>query len=286
MSGASYLLCRWDSKAEPAPLIDMICLFPALEELEIRQGFEVSVSSPPATAVLPRPLRRLELVTTPFKTIRPFFAWLDAFGHLPNVDVVRLPRLKSEHDVLGARQILQQLGGAPQYLDIALQHTTVVRTSSSLLPKLTRHTVNACTAFDLSLHPNLKELVIRDLSLRRFDFDRNRILLWLTSLAAPAFERLVLVGIDLMALNQSFNWAAVDAFLCSERFPRLQGVLFHYQHTGHHCDNHAFLRETLPLLEAAGLLRKKWMLTYRDTAALSKCSILGIEFALTSVLGS
>ncbi|KAJ7821519.1 hypothetical protein B0H14DRAFT_1331927 [Mycena olivaceomarginata] len=163
------LLCRWDSKAEPAPLIDMICLFPALEELEIRQGFEVSVSSPLATAVPPWPLRRLELVTTPFKTIRPFFAWLDAFGHLPNVDVVRLPRLKSEHDVLGARQILQQLGGGVlQYFDIAVQWWS------------THNSVNACTAFDLSLHPNLKELVIRDLSLRRFDFDRNRILLRLS----------------------------------------------------------------------------------------------------------
>jgi hypothetical protein len=126
----------------------------------------------------------------------------------------------------------------------------VVRTSSSLPPKLTRHTVDACTAFDLSLHPNLKELVIRDLSLRRFDFDRNRILLWLTGLAATGFERLFLAGINLMAFNQSFNWAVVYAFLCSERF--LQCV-FHYQHTGHHCDIHAFLREALPLLEAAGL---------------------------------
>jgi hypothetical protein len=134
------------------------------------------------------------------------------------------------------------LSNIPTLLCSGGQRTTVVRTSSSLPPQLTRHTVETCTAFDLSLHPNLKELVIRDLSLRRFDFDRNRILLRLTGLAATAFE--------LMAFNQSFNWAVVDAFLCLERF--LQCV-FHYQHTGHHCDIHAFLRETLPLLEAAGL---------------------------------
>jgi len=216
----------------------MICLFPALLELHIRQLFS-SLVNPPVTAVPPRGLHRLVLSS---KSVSPILAWLHAFNHLPNVDSVKLPLLRPHH-VLDVRAALQQLGGALRHFDIAVQWSPMAA-------------VDAPTVFDFSLHPNLKTLVIRDRSWG--GFDRNQLHLWMSTLAAPALERLVLT-LDLTLYDRHCNWAALDAFLCSARFPALRNVVFKCgNHAGHSSDNHEFLHEMLPLLEASGVVQTEW----------------------------
>jgi hypothetical protein len=110
----------------------------------------------------------------------------------------------------------------------------------------------ATTVFDLSLHPNLRTMTIRDSSWGAPDqFDPEPMILLICRLAARALE---CFSLDLnLSLYWTFNWAALDAFLCPERFPRLRSVII-TDHGGH--DNtHEFLSEALPSLAASRVLR-------------------------------
>jgi hypothetical protein len=108
--------------------------------------------------------------------------------------------------------------------------------------------------FDLSLHPNLRTLAV--FNFHTVDFDPAKFMVFIKTLTAPALEVLSLELVPL--LRRGIDWPALDAFLCSEiRFPRLRMVLFkcdcHY--TRGVPDMHDYLREVLPLLGAAGVLK-------------------------------
>jgi hypothetical protein len=114
--------------------------------------------------------------------------------------------------------------------------------------------------FDLSLHPNLRTLTV--VHFDTGDFDPARFMGFIKTLTAPALEVLSLEIVPL--LRRSIEWPALDAFLCSEiRFPRLRMVLFKCScHlTREAPDMHDNLREALPLLGAAGVLKMECLLT-------------------------
>jgi hypothetical protein len=101
--------------------------------------------------------------------------------------------------------------------------------------------------FDFSLHPNLRTLAIRTK-----DLNSDGMFSLISRLAAPTLERLAFI-VDRNMCDRSFNWAAVDAFLTPARFPALRSVVFE-SHGFQFESPDSFLRETLPLLHAAGLL--------------------------------
>jgi len=223
------LICNFGE--QPAPLIEMVCLFPALQELHIREVVG-TLAAPPAIAVPPRGLHSLELSV---KSVGPILAWLHAFNHLPDVDSLTLPPPKRDHAPT-MRAALQQAGGALRHLDIGLTWLRGV------------FDADASTVFDLTLHPNLETLAIRDWSWGvPEDLDPNQMLQLITRLTAPALERLAL-HLDL-SLYRRFNWAALEAFLSPARFPCLGKVVFKCRD-----DDSQFLRDALPLLEVSGVL--------------------------------
>ncbi|KAJ6551566.1 hypothetical protein B0H19DRAFT_996156 [Mycena capillaripes] len=192
------LVLSCDFAWRPAPLIDMICLFPALQELHIRD-ISRTLADPPANAVPPRGLNSLNLGV---QSLSPIFGWLLAFNHLPNVNSVTLPILRGEHASV-VRAALQQLGGALHHLDIS--------------PRV----VEASTVFDLSLHPNLRTLAIRHFTPDPVEA-LNQIVQFLTRLDAPSLERL---SLDLSSFQTS-NWGVLDAFLSTAQFLSLRGVSY------------------------------------------------------------
>jgi hypothetical protein len=108
--------------------------------------------------------------------------------------------------------------------------------------------------FDLSLHPNLRTLAVFHFDTE--DFDPARFMVFIKTLTAPALEVLSFELIPL--LPRGIDWPALDAFLCSAiRFPRLRMVLFKCScHRTRDVPNmHDNLREVLPLLGAAGVLK-------------------------------
>ncbi|KAF7326361.1 hypothetical protein MVEN_02622400 [Mycena venus] len=219
---------------QPTPLIDMICLFPALQELCIHD-MSGNLADPPAIAVPPPGLHSLELSVKP---AGPILAWLHAFNHLANVDSLTLPPLK-QHHAQTVRAALQQLGG--------LLHFDIMLTWL-----LGAFDADPSTVFDLSLHPNLKTLTIRDCSWGESEeLDPNQMVQLMTRLVAPALESLAL-DVDL-SLYQSLDWTVLDDFLSSTRFPCLRKVAFKCRDS-----DRQFLRAALPLLEASGVLRMAW----------------------------
>ncbi|KAF7362430.1 hypothetical protein MVEN_00590300 [Mycena venus] len=228
------LSLRLDSKhdkQQPTPLLLVISLFPALQELRIGR-LDGSVITQ-ASAVPPHGLRSLYLTE---ESIGPIFRWLHACNRLHNVHSVKLPCIYRQHVDL-VRPALQRLGGVLHHLDIFVQWPSAADSSM---------------VFDFLLHPNLKTLAIRDTS---WDSSGHRqFLLWMTRLAAPTLERLTL-SLDLSLYDSNFDWAALDAFLCSARFPGLQSVVIECNHRRYRYDNHQFLHEALPLLESSGVLR-------------------------------
>ncbi|KAJ6569466.1 hypothetical protein B0H19DRAFT_1066200 [Mycena capillaripes] len=239
------LTCDFGS-LQPAPLIDMICLFHALQELDIRELTHYSVqriSDPSASAVPPRGLHTLKLS---LHSTRPILAWLHASSHLPSVNSVTLPpMLLRGHDQVNAmRAALQQLGDALHDFDI------------------TPCANQAGTVFDLSLHPNLRTLAVRDFELtdsftnpflstnEALALDPKTILLLIKG-ASPTLEHFCLSPAK--SMYQNFEWATLDAVLYSAtRFPLLRSVVLTCTDTD--CD---FLREELPLLGAAKVLKFK-----------------------------
>ncbi|KAF7367531.1 hypothetical protein MSAN_00816100 [Mycena sanguinolenta] len=109
-----------------APIFEMISLFPALREADIR--------------VPPPELHSLELGGSP---VAPILTWLSASNHLPKMDSLALSSVgyKSSPAIYA---VMQQIGSTLRYLDIDLKNLDADHPS----------------IFDLTLHPNLKTLII------------------------------------------------------------------------------------------------------------------------------
>ncbi|KAJ6551410.1 hypothetical protein B0H19DRAFT_1236587 [Mycena capillaripes] len=214
----------------PVPLAEILCFFPALQVLHI---YYSTVADGPSTVVPPQGLHSLVLNND---SVRLILAWLCAAGHLPNVNSVTLPLLYAEHTQI-VRAALQQLGSALQHLNISLNSDT-------------------WTMLDLSLHPNLKTLVIGDFSwdCELESLHSNEIMSLIKTLVAPTLEQLSL-ELESSTYRLNFHWAAaLDAFLSPQRFPRLRNVVFGRSDFVD-LDGLESLRAVLPLLEASGVLR-------------------------------
>ncbi|KAJ7906288.1 hypothetical protein B0H13DRAFT_716833 [Mycena leptocephala] len=219
------LILTCDLEGEPAPLVDMICLFTALQELHIRHERSCTplTTKPSANAVPPRGLRILRLSVHFVDLI---LTWLLAFKQFLKVESLVLPLLQSQHASI-VRATLRQLGGAVCDLEITLKELSV----------------DPITVFDLSLHPNLKTLIIRGSS------RVNNLIT--SSLVAPALESL---SLDFnTSLYQGRHWETMDAFLISARFPRLHKVVFRCRNS-----DDGNLYTALPLLRATGVLQIEW----------------------------
>ncbi|KAJ7856631.1 hypothetical protein B0H14DRAFT_2752261 [Mycena olivaceomarginata] len=176
-------------------ILDMICLFPALRELQIhRSGLFLDSDSIPSTPP-PRGLRSLEITGN---AIGPML--------LPNIDTLTL---SSPHR---------------SYPDCAHSTTATRRCLLHLSIDMAR-LPDPSTVFDLKMHPNLKTLTVRDaIPLRPPDnFDPNQFIRLIKRLAAPDLERLSLI-LELR-LYESLDWAALDQFLSTDRFPRMRSVV-------------------------------------------------------------
>jgi hypothetical protein len=125
---------------------------------------------------------------------------------------------------------------------------------------------------NLSLHPNLRTLDIRDPWAA--DYEPDAMISFITKLAAPALERFS-SSLDLgQAVHTSLDWTSLDTFLSPARFPRLRNFTFKCSAHGDHYyadryyedgyevleveDKHEFLHGALPLLYASGVLRTEW----------------------------
>jgi hypothetical protein len=97
-------------------VIDMLCMFPALEVLDIKEML-ATFPYEPASAVPPPALHGLKLCDN---AVHPILAWLHAVGHLSKVvDSLTLPLVRVE-DVATVRIALQKLGPALHHLDITV----------------------------------------------------------------------------------------------------------------------------------------------------------------------
>ncbi|KAJ7217403.1 hypothetical protein B0H12DRAFT_339948 [Mycena haematopus] len=228
------ILCGFGPSSFPVPLIGTLCMFPALEVLQLRDTSTWVVKEPPTGAIPPKKLRSVALT---MDTNGPIMAWMHDTGHLSNVNTVQLSLLKAPQGP-AVRAALQQLGGVLHYLEIEVTWTPG------------NYWAPASAVFDLALHPNLKTLVISDHSDLSY-FDPNQMTRLITRLTGPALERLSL-SVYSRQYQNLLMWAALDAFLCSpRRFPHLRTVALRCNR-GHPCDK--FFRAALPLLKAAGVV--------------------------------
>ncbi|KAF8218349.1 hypothetical protein K438DRAFT_1953157 [Mycena galopus ATCC 62051] len=221
---------------QPLPLIDLISSFSNLRKLQIHY---MSGAGPycSSSAMPPWGLHCLKLVG---QSPGPILAWLSAAGHLPDVDSITLHDLRRDHIAI-VRAALQQVGGALHHLEFSLD---IVEFKNS--------DVNTLGLFDLSLHPNLRVLSIRDSSWLARRFGPNQVLPGVRKLTffTSKLERLEL---DLnQPLYQPSDWAALDALLSPASFPCLRSTVFAPTFPG----DHELLPEALPLLEASGKLLK------------------------------
>ncbi|KAF7377717.1 hypothetical protein MSAN_00194700 [Mycena sanguinolenta] len=202
-------------------LIDLISCFPALQEVHIHEMHAIVPFSTSNDCMPPQGLRCLKLVAL---SVGPILAWLHGTTYLPNVDSLTLHGLRSDHIGI-VRAALQGLGSALHHLEIRLD------------VDFQKTGVNTLALFDLSLHPELEFLSIRDSS---FGFS-----------AAPRLEWLEL---ELSQRKyQASDWIAMDKLLRLARFPRLRTVVLAPSYL---CD-HEQLRAVLPLLDASGVLQPK-----------------------------
>ncbi|KAF7365543.1 hypothetical protein MVEN_00427600 [Mycena venus] len=119
-------------------LIEIIRLFPALQELDVRQ-LSGTFLEHTVDAVPPLGLRSVRLSRDSVRTV---LVWLQAFNRLHNVDSLSLASVKLPLDPT-VRTALKQLGGSLRHLDLDV----LVRPFAS--------------ALDLSLYLELKEISIR-----------------------------------------------------------------------------------------------------------------------------
>ncbi|KAF7377648.1 hypothetical protein MSAN_00187700 [Mycena sanguinolenta] len=140
------LLCGFGTKSFAVPLIRTLCMFPALEELQLRDTSTWRVEAAPAGVIPPPKLRSVVLT---MDTNGPILAWMHVTGHLPNLSSVHLALVKLRQGPT-VRAALQELGGALRHLDIEVTFTPG------------NYWAPSANVFDLALHPNLQTLVIRD----------------------------------------------------------------------------------------------------------------------------
>ncbi|KAF7377718.1 hypothetical protein MSAN_00194800 [Mycena sanguinolenta] len=220
------------------PLIELVSSFSALKKLTICEmpGFEPYSPS----SVMLMPPQRLRCLHLLAEAPGPVLAWLHAAEHLPQVDSITLYNLRSEHIEI-VRAALQQVGSALRHLEITL----------NILFQSTG--VDTLALFDLSLHPELEVLNIRDSSSGSSqDFGPEQVLPFMTTLTAPKLEKLVL-EVNPWLYGPS-DWTEMDALLCSAHFPCLQSVILAPKDYTR-VEVHERLRAALPLLDAGGLLQ-------------------------------
>ncbi|KAJ7489373.1 hypothetical protein FB451DRAFT_1390530 [Mycena latifolia] len=237
------LSCNFDgdaAAAQPAPLVDMICMLPALQSLVVREMSDSAPGVPAVPALPPSGLRSLKLSAY---SVGPILAWLHKCAHLPRVQSLSLPLLL-RRDAPVVRAALQQLGGALRHFDFIL--TWVLDYSD----------VDPTTVFDLALHPSLTTLSITDRSWADPDeFDDAHLIPFITRLSARALES-ISFALDL-ALYRALDWAPLDSFFAdAERFPALRRVAFVRTGSGStpaaQDADVVWLRGKLPRLSAAG----------------------------------
>ncbi|KAJ7901596.1 hypothetical protein B0H13DRAFT_2027650, partial [Mycena leptocephala] len=209
------------STRSPAPLVAMLSLFPALQVLHVRE-------------VSPRGLHSLQLCT---RATDPILAWLHRFNHLPNIDSLELALLQHTH-VPVVHAALQQARGAIQHLNIDL--TSLLGAPSQLM-------------FGLSLHPNLRTLAVFHVDMG--DFDPAMFMVFIKTLIAPALEVLSLELVPL--LRRGIDWRRWTCFCARRSFS--SPCRGHLTRDVPH-DMHDNLREVLPLLGAAGVLKMEWFI--------------------------
>ncbi|KAJ7016470.1 hypothetical protein C8F04DRAFT_1019192 [Mycena alexandri] len=181
------LSCNFEG--QPAPLINMICLSPALQELHICpeiSGLKPRTAKPLASAIPPRGLCILHLGGV--YTAGPILEWLYEFNHLPNVESLTLPWRIRTKSIVGAA--FQQLGESLHHLSI---------------PGCNWNNV------DISPLPKLRTLIIRGGNGKGL----------LSKLTAPALEYL---AVDARTGDEQ---ADVHAQMTSARFPSLRKVDFY-----------------------------------------------------------
>ncbi|KAF8201293.1 hypothetical protein K438DRAFT_1717034 [Mycena galopus ATCC 62051] len=206
----------------PIPIIDLISLFPALQELEVSGSEHSTWADPRAGALPPKGLRVLVLVSRPSCSI---LAWLYAANSLRNVHSLKL----HDGDPPTVRAALQQIGDSLRDLDISLD------------PLSDRDGM-----FDFSLHPSLEAVSIR------WWTAPTAVMGLIRRLAGLPLRRLLL---EVHAkLFQVPDWEELDAFFSPARFPLLRSVTFRF-YRGY--EQHEIIRSRLPMLEASGRLLVK-----------------------------
>ncbi|KAF8218336.1 hypothetical protein K438DRAFT_1953148 [Mycena galopus ATCC 62051] len=229
------------------PLISTICLFAALQSLQIlltrSRTYTFPACAMPASATPPLGLRHLALCVD---SAAPILAWLHTVGHLSEIRSLKLPTIWL-HEVPIVNAMLQHHDAAHhhlQRLDIYL--TWLIPAPSGSL-----------TLFDLSAFHSLHTLVLRDST---FPGDMLRCI---TQLAAPSLEHLVF-QLDFPSYRY-IDWAALDAFLCRYlRFSHLRNVVFVQTISYTDPSEDRFLYKMLPMLAASGVLQTKWLRLFQD----------------------
>ncbi|KAJ6469438.1 hypothetical protein C8R45DRAFT_431206 [Mycena sanguinolenta] len=228
-------------------LANIICLFPALQEVNI--ATTAVLEGIPCGVVPPRGLCSLAFCRN---SAGQMLSWMDAADQLSNVDSLTLPSLRGP-DIPTVYKVLQQSGNKLYHLYLTLPGGL--------------EGVETLQMIDLSLHQSLQTLCIRDLSAHS---DTQETILWIPGLImqlrTPALERLTLVLSLCWPPYEMVDWTAIDGFLSPVRFPCLRSVVlkceyhgdkFFYTH-GRKLDTHEFVRKALPMLADSGVLRTEW----------------------------
>jgi hypothetical protein len=151
-------------------------------------------------------------------------AWLHATERLLSVDSVQLQHLRGDTIPL-VRAALHQIGSALRHLDIGLDLPFVDPDDTYPVQSTLFHPRSSHLAWlDLSPHPELRTLAIRDFSQGLSgDFSPGQVLPLVKTFAALKLEQ---PELDLNpTLYSPTDWAALDALLSSAHFPCLRSVV-------------------------------------------------------------
>ncbi|KAF8146236.1 hypothetical protein K438DRAFT_526763 [Mycena galopus ATCC 62051] len=206
-----------DVEQPAAPLFDLICHFPALQDLRLLT-MGANWGHPATGASPPQRLRKLALL---HEISAPVLSWLHTFHILSNLDSLLLARMQSD-DVPAVRTAMQQISSTLRHLTINLDGL---------------HTDGT---FDFSRYSNLQTLRIR-----WWDLRPDQLMIPISTLADLPLKSLAL-DIDPSKLR-SFDWGPFDALLVSPRLPLLRSVTLRCATK----DDREFSRGVLPLLEAS-----------------------------------
>ncbi|KAK7052263.1 hypothetical protein R3P38DRAFT_3386740 [Favolaschia claudopus] len=207
-------------------VIDMICLFPALEVLQLRDvfgGVRVEIPEPV------KPPQKLRSVILGAGVAELILTWFIEAGIPPLLDSLTLSALGPTDD-LAVSQTLQRYGHMLRHLD-CLWHVDMLSLSN------------------LFSVPNIKTLTMRDLRPRP---ESEGFVTLLNRLTAPTLERLS-CEIDISSAQRE-DWETMDVFLSRERFPLLKQVTIQVAHPSE-CRRAVRM---FPLLDSLGLLRAEW----------------------------